>query len=124
MFLIRHEISASVWSSRRVSFHQYYVTNFVASLAEDDPEVVKIMLHWMKHNELRIAKESLVHIWDLEDKDNTRVLKTESGLLIQLYVLADKYGIEKLRNDAIDILLTCDIEMKRAKRSAWSTKNY
>jgi hypothetical protein len=84
----------------------------VITLPEDDPEAVKALVHWMYHNEICIDEEK-ANFNAAETKEE--VMRGAWGIFVILFVLGQKYQMPRLRNDAIDAILThrksCELKL-------------
>jgi hypothetical protein len=84
----------------------------VITLPEDDPEAVKALVHWMYYNEICVDEEKAIFN-DAETKEE--VMRGAWGLFVMLFVLGEKYQMPRLRNDAIDAIIThrksCELKL-------------
>ncbi|KAN0098740.1 hypothetical protein V8E51_014403 [Hyaloscypha variabilis] len=73
----------------------------VIRLPEDDPEVIRLLVYWAYHGEicLPLLGESEVSM-TLEEAMNKGW-----GLLVRLYLVAEKLQVDRLKNDSIDAMI-------------------
>jgi hypothetical protein len=92
----------------------------VIKLPEDNAEVIKMMIFWIYHDEVCIAKFDDKSVIDTCEK----ALKAPWGLFAQLYVIGQKYQMPRLQDDAIDALLHhCEDHYLTAGIISWVYEN-
>lgn len=79
--------------------------NRVITLPEDDPEVIKMMIFWIYEDSICVSWEATQRTWTAGKDSETELMKTNLGLFIQLYVLAEKYQMPSLQNDALSAIV-------------------
>ncbi|KAL5329747.1 hypothetical protein ACEPPN_003264 [Leptodophora sp. 'Broadleaf-Isolate-01'] len=65
------------------------------------PDTIQALCYWMYHNEICIS-----HTISQRSGSHIDPLETAPGLFVKLYIAGDKYSMPRLRNDAIDALLS------------------
>ncbi|KAG4438069.1 hypothetical protein IFR05_006435 [Cadophora sp. M221] len=65
------------------------------------PDTVQALCYWMYHDEICIS-----HTISQRPGNHLDPLETAPGLFVKLYIAGDKYSMPRLRNDAIDALLS------------------
>ncbi|RDL38379.1 uncharacterized protein BP5553_02719 [Venustampulla echinocandica] len=73
------------------------------NLPEDDPEIVKMLVFWIYEGRICVSRESV----ELTSTALTvaEVLESSFGLFIRLFVLAEKYQMAALQNDALNAII-------------------
>ncbi|PMD41662.1 hypothetical protein L207DRAFT_528268 [Hyaloscypha variabilis F] len=74
----------------------------VIELPADDPDTIQTLVNWMYSDEIWSSGERQVCTFE-----NTlgEALASPFGLFAKLYILAEKYQIVRLKNDAIDAMI-------------------
>ncbi|KAH7354807.1 hypothetical protein BKA65DRAFT_548891 [Rhexocercosporidium sp. MPI-PUGE-AT-0058] len=74
------------------------------------PDTIQALCYWMYHDEICIS-----HIIPQRSSSHCDPLETAPGLFVKLYIAGDSYSMPRLRNDAIDALLSrsCTIDLVR-----------
>ncbi|KAH7410880.1 hypothetical protein BKA64DRAFT_367109 [Cadophora sp. MPI-SDFR-AT-0126] len=77
------------------------------------PDTIRALCYWMYHNEICIS-----HTIEQRSSDYPDPLQTAPGLFVKLYIAGDNYFMPRLKNDAIDALLSRarTVEMVRLSR--------
>jgi hypothetical protein len=72
-------------------------------LPEDDPDAIKTMVYWMYHEEICLSKDQVDELYELDWNDDG--LSTPWGVLVNVYIAAEKFQIPRLKNDSVDALI-------------------
>lgn len=74
----------------------------VIKLPEDDPKIIQMIIYWAYHDTICIPEDSKDTMWDT---DLEEALETDLGLSTKIYLIAEKYQVHRLKNDAIDTII-------------------
>ena len=74
----------------------------VIKLPEDDPKIIRLLICWAYHDKISIPN---FDIFTERDTSLEESMNLEFGLLVGLYLVAEKLQIDRLKNDTIDAMI-------------------
>ncbi|CAG8953765.1 hypothetical protein HYFRA_00006656 [Hymenoscyphus fraxineus] len=82
-------------------------------LPQEDPEIIRAMVYWVYEQKICVHRKSIEHGLTSNTVDNDNIMNTAWGLFLKLYLIAEKFQISELKDDALEAFVDhwCDGHM-------------